>query len=173
MRIIACAFMLCHVHALQVCIHQKHRKRTGAYHHHKADSCRFHVDNLSSAHVYLRLPDGGTLDDIPANVLEECCQIVKHNSIQGCKSSSVDIVYTLWSNLKKAPSMEVRFSRALHHCDGLARVLPTKKRCWSNARRFHHMLIHTTYNCMLPCWTLWESCRWGRWDSISRERCAR
>lgn len=65
------------------------------------------MDNLSSAHVYLRLPDGGTLDDIPANVLDECCQIVKHNSIQGCKSSSVDIVYTLWGNLKKSPSMEV------------------------------------------------------------------
>ena len=78
--------------------------------------CRFHVDNLSSAHVYLRLPDGGTLDDIPTNVLEECCQIVKHNSIQGCKSSAVDIVYTLWGNLKKTASMEVRLLACLTQC---------------------------------------------------------
>jgi len=44
---------------------------------------RFHVDDLSSAHVYLRLPDGTGLDDIPKDTLEDCCQLVKHNSIQG------------------------------------------------------------------------------------------
>lgn len=44
---------------------------------------RFHVDKLSSAHVYLRLPDGITIDTIPAEILEECCQLVKQNSIQG------------------------------------------------------------------------------------------
>jgi hypothetical protein len=47
------------------------------------------------------------MEDIPTDVLEECCQLVKHNSIQGCKASSVDIVYTPWRNLKKTPSMEV------------------------------------------------------------------
>ncbi len=46
-------------------------------------ACRFHVDNLSSAHVYLRLPEGAAVDDIPADTLEDCAQLVKQNSIQG------------------------------------------------------------------------------------------
>lgn len=44
---------------------------------------RFHVDDMSSAHVYLRLPEGAKLDDIPPEALEDCAQLVKHNSIQG------------------------------------------------------------------------------------------
>lgn len=67
----------------------------------------FHVDNLSSAHVYLRLQKGQTLDDIHENVLIDACQLVKANSIQGNKINSIDVVYTLWANLKKTPSMEV------------------------------------------------------------------
>lgn len=50
---------------------------------HNLKKNRFHVDDLSSAHVYLRLPEGATLDDIPADTLEDCCQLVKANSIQG------------------------------------------------------------------------------------------
>eukprot|EP00775_Hariotina_reticulata_P000091 gene91-250_t len=42
----------------------------------------FHVDDMSSAHVYLRLPVCASLDDIPADTLEDCAQLVKHNSIQ-------------------------------------------------------------------------------------------
>jgi NFACT protein RNA binding domain len=75
--------------------------------HRPARDCRFHVDKLSSAHVYLRLPLGKTLDDIPDDLLEECCQLVKQNSIEGCKQNNVDIVYTLWSNLKKTADMAV------------------------------------------------------------------
>eukprot|EP01128_Nolandella_sp_AFSM9_P001811 TRINITY_DN12219_c0_g1_i1.p1 TRINITY_DN12219_c0_g1~~TRINITY_DN12219_c0_g1_i1.p1 ORF type:complete len:207 (+),score=65.16 TRINITY_DN12219_c0_g1_i1:72-692(+) len=67
----------------------------------------FHVDDLSSAHVYLRLQDGWTIDTIPEGVLEDCCQLVKANSIQGSKRKSVKIVYTMWSNLKKTGSMDV------------------------------------------------------------------
>lgn len=68
----------------------------------------FHVDNLSSAHVYLRLPDAAMgMDDIPPDVLEECCQLVKANSISGCKLADVGIVYTPWENLKKTADMEV------------------------------------------------------------------
>lgn len=70
-------------------------------------TCRFHVDNLSSAHVYLRLPEGKTIDDIPEDVLIDCMQLVKQNSIVGCKQNNVSIVYTPWSNLKKRPSYEV------------------------------------------------------------------
>jgi hypothetical protein len=45
----------------------------------------FHVDDLSSAHVYLRMKPGMTLDDIPDDILLECAALVKANSIQGCK----------------------------------------------------------------------------------------
>jgi hypothetical protein len=38
---------------------------------------RFHVDNHSSAHVYLRLPKGMTIDTIHPATLEECFQLVK------------------------------------------------------------------------------------------------
>jgi hypothetical protein len=65
----------------------------------------FHVDKLSSAHVYVRMPEGQTFDDMPKEVIEDCAQLVKANSIQGCKQSSVDVVYTSWSNLKKTADM--------------------------------------------------------------------
>jgi coiled-coil domain-containing protein 25 len=43
----------------------------------------FHVDSLSSAHVYLKLQPAWTLDTIPQEVVEECAQLVKYNSIEG------------------------------------------------------------------------------------------
>ncbi|XP_018328499.1 coiled-coil domain-containing protein 25 [Agrilus planipennis] len=67
----------------------------------------FHVDKLSSAHVYLRLKPGQTLDDIPSAVLDDAAQLVKANSITGNKMNDLDVVYTMWSNLKKTPAMEV------------------------------------------------------------------
>ena len=62
---------------------------------------------MSSAHVYLRMPPNTTAEEIPADVMEDCCQIVKDNSIKGCKEKKVKIVYTPWSNLLKKESMEV------------------------------------------------------------------
>lgn len=67
----------------------------------------FHVDKLSSAHVYLRLKDGETIETIPEGVLTDCVQLVKHNSIEGNKMSNVGVVYTNWSNLKKTGDMDV------------------------------------------------------------------
>ena len=67
----------------------------------------FHVDKLSSAHVYLRLKDGITIDTIPEDVLQDCLQLVKHNSIEGNKLNNVGIVYCYWNNLKKTGDMEV------------------------------------------------------------------
>lgn len=67
----------------------------------------FHVDALSSAHVYLRLHDGDTLDSIPENALEECCQLVKARSIRGCKLHETTVVYTMASNLLKTQAMDV------------------------------------------------------------------
>jgi hypothetical protein len=43
----------------------------------------FHVDKLSSAHVYLRMPEGMTWDKIPEAALIDCAQLVKANSIEG------------------------------------------------------------------------------------------
>jgi hypothetical protein len=43
----------------------------------------FHVDKLSSAHVYLRMPEGMTWDSIPEAALIDCAQLVKANSIEG------------------------------------------------------------------------------------------
>ncbi|GAX25281.1 hypothetical protein FisN_5Lh365 [Fistulifera solaris] len=74
----------------------------------------FHVDDLSSAHVYLRMKSGMTLEDIPDDVLLDCSSLVKANSIQGCKKSSVYVVYTRWKNLKKTNDMvdgQVSFHR--------------------------------------------------------------
>lgn len=63
------------------------------------------MEDLSSAHVYLRLPDGLSLDDIPQETLEDCIQLVKANSIQGSKKASVGVVYTPWTNLHKTQDM--------------------------------------------------------------------
>ncbi|KAG6698521.1 hypothetical protein I3842_08G024200 [Carya illinoinensis] len=67
----------------------------------------FHVDKMSSAHVYVRLHKGQTIDDISEGLLEDCAQLVKANSIQGNKVNNIDVVYTPWSNLKKTASMDV------------------------------------------------------------------
>jgi hypothetical protein len=39
--------------------------------------------------------------------LEDAAQLVKANSIQGSKMNDVDVVYTMWTNLKKTDGMEV------------------------------------------------------------------
>lgn len=67
----------------------------------------FHVSKLSSAHVYLRLREGESIDNIPSSLIDDCCQLVKANSIQGNKMNDVEIVYTPWANLKKTASMDV------------------------------------------------------------------
>ena len=73
----------------------------------------FHVDSLSSAHVYLRLPRGpllkqfketNSLEHMP-EALEDCCQLVKANSIEGCKVTC-DVCYTAWENLDKRSNMD-------------------------------------------------------------------
>ncbi|GIQ91794.1 hypothetical protein KIPB_015197, partial [Kipferlia bialata] len=55
----------------------------------------FHVDKLSSAHVYVRLPDGHDLsiDAIPKEIINECAQLTAENSIKGCKLHSLSICY--------------------------------------------------------------------------------
>ncbi|KAK1832675.1 coiled-coil domain-containing protein 25 [Podospora conica] len=67
----------------------------------------FHVDKLSSAHIYLRLRDGETWDNIPEELLTDLGQLTKANSIEGNKKDNITIIYTPWSNLKKDGSMAV------------------------------------------------------------------
>ncbi|CAD7928350.1 unnamed protein product [Amoebophrya sp. A120] len=90
----------------------------------------FHVNNLSSAHVYLRIPTDKwrilldrcypphgipgkgeqglarlTEEDyrsvIPDDIIHEMCVLVKGNSISGSKQAEVDIVWTPFANLRK------------------------------------------------------------------------
>ncbi|KAF1760956.1 hypothetical protein GCK72_009209 [Caenorhabditis remanei] len=70
-----------------------------------SDDLWFHVDGMSSAHVYLQMPRGMTMETIPEELLEDCCQLVKKHSIQGCKLDEVQVVYTMKSNLKKTKGM--------------------------------------------------------------------
>ncbi|KAF7312526.1 NFACT-R-1 domain-containing protein [Mycena indigotica] len=69
----------------------------------------FHVDKLSSAHVYLRLPEDGSMswEAIPMPLLTDCAQLVKANSIEGNKKDNLTIIYTPADNLKKTGDMAV------------------------------------------------------------------
>jgi len=67
----------------------------------------FHADKLSSAHIYLRLPEGSDWESVPQDLLTDCAQLTKANSIEGNKKDNVNVVYTPWSNLKKDGSMAV------------------------------------------------------------------
>lgn len=62
---------------------------------------------MSSAHVYLRLPEGHPWREIPETAMSEAGALTKANSIKGCKLASVKMVYTPASNLKKTGDMEV------------------------------------------------------------------
>ena len=67
----------------------------------------FHVEDLSSAHVYLRLPASiNDYSEIPEELIQECAQLTKANSIAGCKKASCGINYTWAKNLKKTIGME-------------------------------------------------------------------
>ncbi|KAJ6624368.1 cytoplasmic protein [Mycena sp. CBHHK59/15] len=69
----------------------------------------FHVDKLSSAHVYLRLPEDASIvwEAIPETLLTDCAQLVKANSIEGNKKDNLTIIYTPADNLKKTGDMAV------------------------------------------------------------------
>lgn len=67
----------------------------------------FHVADISSAHVYLRLQKAQRLEDVPESVITECAYLVKANSIEGCKRSEVKVIYTRWRNLNKTNDMEI------------------------------------------------------------------
>lgn len=96
------------------------------------EDCWFHVDDLSSAHVYLRMKPGMTLDDISDDLLLDCATLVKANSIQGCKLKSVYVVYTRWKNLKKTNSM-VDGQVGFHRPENVRRIEVEKNNSIVNA----------------------------------------
>ncbi|KAG8896821.1 hypothetical protein FRC00_005226 [Tulasnella sp. 408] len=72
------------------------------------DDVWFHVDKLSSAHVYLKIPPGvESWEKIPQALLIDCAQLVKANSIEGNKKPNITVIYTPWDNLKKSGDMAV------------------------------------------------------------------
>mmetsp|Transcript_7980 Transcript_7980/g.21577 ORF Transcript_7980/g.21577 Transcript_7980/m.21577 type:complete len:215 (-) Transcript_7980:424-1068(-) len=85
----------------------------------------FHVDDLSSAHVYLRMKPGMTMDDITEDLLLDCSALVKANSIEGCKKNHVYVVYTRWKNLKKTNQM-VDGQVGFHRPDNVRRCMVEK-----------------------------------------------
>jgi predicted ribosome quality control (RQC) complex YloA/Tae2 family protein len=81
----------------------------------------FHVDKLSSAHVYLRLPPDVDWTNIPEDLLVDCAQLCKANSIEGNKKDNVTILYTPWYNLKKTQGMET--GQVTFHKDTLVKKI--------------------------------------------------
>ncbi|KAJ1342687.1 hypothetical protein BSLG_002784 [Batrachochytrium salamandrivorans] len=86
----------------------------------------FHVDKLSSAHVYLRLAKGQTWDAIPEDLLIDLAQLTKANSIEGNTKDNLTIIYTPWSNLKKTPGMET--GQVTFHKNNIVKRIHIEKR---------------------------------------------
>ncbi|KAL3954563.1 hypothetical protein ACCO45_010126 [Purpureocillium lilacinum] len=59
------------------------------------------------AHIYLRMQEGQTWDNLPEDLVTDLAQLTKANSIEGNKKDNITIIYTPWSNLKKDGSMDV------------------------------------------------------------------
>lgn len=53
----------------------------------------FHVDKLSSAHVYLRLEKGQSWENIDKDLLTDCAQLCKANSIEGGSLKFTSILF--------------------------------------------------------------------------------
>ncbi|EGV66097.1 hypothetical protein CANTEDRAFT_112460 [Yamadazyma tenuis ATCC 10573] len=72
----------------------------------------FHVDKVSSAHVYLSLTNQQRLQNfkslsLPSQLLDQLGQLTKNNSIKGNKMASVTIIYTSVDNLVSDGSMDI------------------------------------------------------------------
>ncbi|EGN97902.1 hypothetical protein SERLA73DRAFT_182690, partial [Serpula lacrymans var. lacrymans S7.3] len=86
----------------------------------------FHVDKLSSAHVYLRMPVDMEFEKIPEAILIDCAQLVKANSIEGNKKDNLTIIYTPGGNLKKTGDMAV--GQVAFHSDKRVKRVHVAKR---------------------------------------------
>ncbi|KAK4757834.1 hypothetical protein SAY87_019135 [Trapa incisa] len=102
----------------------------------------FHVDKMSSAHVYVRMHKGETIDNISEGLLEDCAQLVKANSIQGNKVNNIDVVYTPWANLKKTASMDV--GQVGFHNSKMVRTVRVEKRINEIVNRLNKTKVERT-----------------------------
>ena len=61
---------------------------------------QFHVDNLSSAHIYLRMTPDQKWNQLPPALLEDCAQLTKANSIEGInlKFLCLQTIYAEWQD---------------------------------------------------------------------------
>lgn len=93
----------------------------------------FHVDDLSSAHVYVRMHDGEKFESLPEAIIDDCAQLVKANSISGSKQPQVDVCYTPVTNLRKSGDMDVgqvgfHDMKLVRHVRNVRKVNETVKR---------------------------------------------
>ncbi|KAL7673832.1 hypothetical protein ACOME3_000111 [Neoechinorhynchus agilis] len=102
----------------------------------------FHVDDLSSAHVYIRVESKhfNSLEDLPQWLILDCCQLTKHNSIKGNKMPSVKIVFTPVKNLCKRGAMDVGqvgfvSQKAVKHIPNVSKEMDTMKRLRKTERQ--------------------------------------
>ncbi len=75
----------------------------------------------------MRLQPKQTIDDIAPALVEDCAQLVKANSIRGNKLNNIDVVYTMWNNLKKTGNMDV--GQVGFKCDRDVRKIRIERRC--------------------------------------------
>ena len=67
----------------------------------------FHTDKYSSGHIYLKLlPSEKSLDDVPPEVVSDCLQLCKSESIHANKMPQCTIIHTPWHNLRKNKYMK-------------------------------------------------------------------
>ena len=98
----------------------------------------FHADKYSSGHVYLKLkPNERTIDDVPEDVVNDCLQLCKSESIQGNKLPECVIIITPWTNLRKNKFMkpgEVSF-KTTKNC--------YKRKCFNRDNKILNRLMKT------------------------------
>ncbi|KAF3936385.1 hypothetical protein ABW19_dt0201197 [Dactylella cylindrospora] len=63
----------------------------------------FHADKLSSAHIYLRLAEGESWENIPEDLLNDLAQLTKANSIEGMPLRHSQIHTSLQTFLRLLP----------------------------------------------------------------------
>jgi len=104
----------------------------------------FHVDKLSSAHVYLRMPESMIWENIPEALLTDCAQLVKANSIEGNKKDNLTIIYTPADNLKKTGDMAV--GQVSFHNDKRVKRVHVEKRENSLVNRLNKTKVEREVN---------------------------
>ncbi|CAL9735392.1 hypothetical protein MOSE0_H04852 [Monosporozyma servazzii] len=98
----------------------------------------FHADKYSSGHVYLKLKaNQKSIDEVPDDIINDCLQLCKAESIQGNKLPECTILITPWTNLRKSKFMkpgEVSF-KTTKGC--------MRKKCFARDNKIINRLVKT------------------------------